>query len=88
MAAKRPVHKSGAPTKTPAAQKKGSKTDAYGFGNKFASPNKKLEGPVGVKGKAKVDKKGGRPDVPLKGPVGAVFPIPSKAKNPRKAKAK
>ena len=88
MAAKKPVHKDGGATKTPMAQKKGTKNDAYGFGNAFASPNKKLEGPVGVKGKAKADKKRGRPDRPLKGPVGAVFPIPTKASSPRKAKAK
>ncbi len=86
---KKGVHPTGRPTKAATATKKGAKTDAYGFGNKFASPNKKLEGPVRAKPKGvKVDTKNGRPDRPLTGPVGMVFPIPSKAKSPRKGKAK
>ena len=85
---KKTVHKDGSPTKTPRAKQKGAGDD-YGFGNMFAQPNKKLAGPVGVTAKKgiKIDKKGGRPDRPLKGPVGAVFPFP-KTKGPRKAKAK
>lgn len=86
---KKQVHKNGSPTKAPIAQKKGTKNDAYGFGDVFASPDKKLKGPVGVTNKAmNPDKKRGRPDRALKGPVGAVSPIPSKAKSPRKPKAK
>lgn len=89
MAMKKAVNKSGSPTKAPIAKQKG-KGNAYGFGGKFAKPDKKLEGPVGVNPKGvKIDKKNGRPDRPLRGPVGAVFPIPNaKGKNPRRAKAK
>lgn len=88
-APKKKVRKDGQATNTPMATKKGGKKSDYGFGNPFRNPNKKLEGPVRAKPKGvKVDTKKGRPDRPLKGPVGAVFPIPSKAKNPRRAKAK
>jgi len=85
---KKPVTKKATKAKVP-VNKKGSDNTDYGFGNVFANPSKKLAGPVGSLPKGEIaDKKKGRPDRTNKGPVGAVFPIPGKAKNPRKAKAK
>ena len=62
--------------------------DAFGFNAKGSKPVKKLAGPVGVNPRGvKVDKAKGRPDRPLSGPTGMVFPIPTK-KSPRRGKAK